>query len=424
MAIQMLDPNFRFKMHFLGCLLLVGVMTGTEVFAFELASVGTEISYSCGSGPTKTRSTLVYGKRGPVYSLITEFGSSVSLDSDSELWQYLAGLQGRSMEGTLLKVLTLKSGDLNKATDYKVGTQYRGIVSHYDRRSQFDMGVTMAIGKEVREKTALGVLGLVPVTTTITNSDGKGGTATVQVKFSPAMKINVTEKITGFLPERGWDCVATKIRPRKDIDANLQFRFDLPATGAILKYQCDGPVKSREIRVVSNSNGVVKFSVLRDGKPAGDLTSDAWQFYANMAREAILPGNRKIVMNVKGNNELSQLSASSVKPGGYQGVVASTGVDVSEFPVRVAVRPKSNYISKQFGSLTVVPIFSYQGTSAKDVVKTHFLYSEQLKAPVSYSVTERQDTKRNQNCRLVALSGTGEKNQIIEVLREFSTSSS
>lgn len=313
------------------------------------------------------------------------------------------------MEGNHIKILTLKSGDLGKASDLKEGSQYCGVVTYFDRRGTYDMDVTLVIGKATREKTAMGIQNLVPVTTTIKNSDGKGGTATVQVKFSPTLKVNLEEKMTGSLPERGWFCAAKAIRPRRDIDAGFQFRFDVPAAGAVLKYQCEGPVKSREIRVVSNANGLIKFSVLRDGKLAGELTSEAWQFYANMAREAVLPGNKKITTNIKGTNELSQLNVAGVKPGGYHGRVVSTGTPLSDYPVRVAIHPKAAFNTKEFGNLSVIPVYSFQGTSVKDVVKTYYLYSEQLKAPVLYSVMEKLAHVRNQRCRLIAHSGFAAK---------------
>lgn len=363
---------------------------------------GTLLNYVCKSGPKKKCSTLIYGERGAQSNLTTDCGEN-GIDSDVEVWHYISGLFGYATEGSVLKVMTVKSGDLDKANIPIEGNTYKGVVNFWDRRGSFDMNVEIEVGKILREKTTLGSQNILPITTTIRNSDGKGGTATVLVKYSPAVRVKIEEKYTGAFPERGWDCVLSNLKLNQLNVPDKSLKLELPPAGVVLKYQCEGKVKTRELKVMSNATGRVKYSVVRDGSASSDFTADSWQLYAGLAREIVTSGKKPLLMDVKGD-ELNELTRP-LKLGSYRGRVMLSGLAQGDYALRLAIHPKRIYDSAQFGKVDVIPVNGYRSGGLQEVMRTQYLYSEQMKAPVWYRVQERHDATRNQECRLISHSG-------------------
>lgn len=389
-------------------LVILGCFLGSwNALGAPISKQGTFLSYICKSGPKKSCSALVYGERGALSSITTDCGAN-GIDGDLEVWQYISGLYSRAAEGSFLKIVTLKSGDLANANNPTEGKTYQGVVSHWDRRGTYDMEVKISVGKSVREKTALGSQNLLPITTTIGNSDGKGGTATVQVNYIPAMKIKVSEKIGGVFPERGWDCSLASLKLNQLIGPPKTVKFELPAAGAVLKYQCEGKVKTREIKVLSNSSGKVKYTVTRDGTSSSDVSGDGWHLYAGLAREVVTQGKKDFFMDIKGD-DAGQLGQANLKLGAYHSRVVSSGLSEGDYTLRLAIHPQRSYDSKEFGKVDVIPVNGYRSGGRQEIMRTQYLYSEKLKAPIWYRVQERHDANRNQECRLVSHTGYSAK---------------
>ncbi|MCB0386073.1 MAG: hypothetical protein KDD43_11830, partial [Bdellovibrionales bacterium] len=343
----------RITLSFLVCWFFAG-----QASAAGLAGVGTEISYKCASGPGKSRTVLFYGERGPLTTLQMQFGeggkNDLVIEFDTEVWQYISGLGAWNQEGNLLKILTKKSGNLASANSVKEGSTYSGVVNYWDRRMSFDMKVSIAIGKAAREKTALGAQNLIPVTTTIENADGKGGKATVSVKYSPVFRFNVEEKIVGALPERAWDCLTTGVKMDKELAKAPGVAFAWPAKGTVLKYQCKGDTKELEYTVTNQAAGSVSVKLVKDGKTT-DVDTPPWLFYAGLAKK-ISAGGKVIRTFDTGGNGLTPLAASGVKPGAYYGTVNIPQVKDGKFSIRVAVRPHTTYQTTPFGLVNIVPV--------------------------------------------------------------------
>ncbi|MCB0366255.1 MAG: hypothetical protein H6624_05295 [Bdellovibrionaceae bacterium] len=382
--------------------LVISLFFVGQASASGLAGVGTEVSYKCKSGPGKTRTVLFYGDRGSLSSLYMQFGSGgkgdITIEYDAELWQYLSGIGGWNQEGDLLKILTPKSGNLTSANNLKEGSTYTGVVTYWDRRMSYDMKMSIQVGKATREKTALGAQNLIPVTTTIENADGKGGKATVSVKFSPVFRFNVEEKIAGALPERGWDCVTAGIKMDKELAKSAGTQFAWPDKGTVLKYQCKGDTKELEYTIQSAGTGNSVIKLVKDGK-ATEVETPPWLFYAGLVKK--ISANGKVIRTFDtGGNGLTPLAGAGVKPGAYHGTVNIPQVKDGKFTIRVAIHPETTYKTTPFGLVDIVPVVTSR-SSATDLVNSKFFYSKELKAPVWFSLDQKFGGALNRECTLM-----------------------